>query len=288
MGERLASHSRTRVGFPNAKVNVGLQVRNRRQDGFHAIESLFIPIPWCDTLELEVLENGAPADLKAHGIPIPGNPEHNLVLKAHALLASEFNLPSIRFHLIKSIPMGAGLGGGSSDGAAALKLMDAHFNLGLSESELESRAAKLGSDCPFFIRNTCSHVSGRGEYIQPITLETAGWWVAAIHTGLHISTAEAFAGVSPDDDRPGMTTWSGSGPEDWAGELKNDFTFPVMRRHPIIGTALGMMQDHGATFADMSGSGSAVFGFFKAEPEPRLFAACPKDWRCWAGQLSAP
>ena len=288
MGDRAAFHTRTRIGFPNAKVNVGLQVRNRRPDGFHAIESLFVPIPWCDTLELEVLEDEGPCEIEAHGLPIPGNPDDNLIIKAHALLARDYNVPSVRFHLIKAIPMGAGLGGGSADGVMALQLLNAQRELGLSDAALEIMAAQLGSDCPFFIRNTFSHVSGRGEVIHPISIDLNGWWIAILHPGIHVSTAKAFSWVTPSDERPGLSTWSGSGPEEWAGKLTNDFTAPVIEHHPEVGHALSMLRNLGATHADMSGSGSAVFGFFRSDPGIDLQSACPAEWHCWSGRIDNP
>ncbi len=287
MGDRAAFHTRTRIGFPNGKVNVGLQVRDRRPDGFHTIESLFVPIPCCDTLELEVLKGQGACEMVCHGLPIPGDPAHNLILKAYDLLARDHNIPSVRFHLIKAIPMGAGLGGGSADGAMALQLLNAQCGLGLSEAALETSAARLGSDCPFFIRNTCSHVSGRGEIIDPISLDLKDWWVAILHPGIHVSTATAFSWVTASDDRPGLSAWSGSGPEEWTGKLTNDFTAPVVQRHPEVGHALTMLRNLGATHADMSGSGSAVFGFFRNDPGDDLQSACPNQWYCWSGRIDS-
>lgn len=286
MAESPANEGLTRVAFPNAKVNLGLQVRNRRKDGYHNIEGLFLPVPWQDTLELEVLEAGNTHEINSLGLAIPGAPEDNLIIKAAFLLQKEVDLPPMRFHLIKSIPMGAGLGGGSANGAFALKLINEHFNLGLDHVELEAYAARLGSDCPFFIQNVCAHVSGRGERVRPMPLQIEGWWIALLNPGIHIRTADAFNGITPNDDRPGLGDWKGTGPTDWTGALQNDFTKPVAEQHPAIQEALDRLTQHGATFADMSGSGSTVFGFFQDAPPPELMSNCPAHWRTWQGQFT--
>lgn len=285
MDDAHSSPPLTRVGFPNAKINLGLQVRHRRPDGFHALESIFLPIPWCDTLEVETLPEDGPAQLVTGGIPIPGRTEDNLILRAHALLQEEFNLPAVRFHLIKSIPMGAGLGGGSANGAFALRLLDAHFGLGVAVDRLEEMSAGLGSDCPFFIRNTPALVTGRGEHVRPIHLDLDGWWLAVLHPGVHIPTAAAFGWIQPSEDRPGLAEWEGSGPDQWRGQLRNDFTEAVAARHPEVREALDLLEDRGATFSDMSGSGSAVFGWFPSDPGPAHLLIDKAHWRGWVGRL---
>ena len=274
-----------RVAFPNAKVNLGLQVLERRADGFHELDSLFVPIPWCDTLEIVTPGSETGCTLHLHGDPVEGEDKDNLVHKAWALLADQHGLPAVDFHLIKSIPSGAGLGGGSADGAFALSLLDAHFELGLSTAELEAHAATLGSDCPFFILNTPARVTGRGEHIAPIDLRLAGWHLVLLNPGVHIPTAAAFGWITPHQDRPGLDAMAGSGPEAWGGHLLNDFTAPAVERHPVIGEALQTLKEAGATFADMSGSGSTVFGFFREPPSPTLTAGLPPDWRSWTGRF---
>ena len=224
--------------------------------------------------ERVVLGVGAHAELGRAGVRL-----------ARALLADQHGLPAVDFHLIKSIPSGAGLGGGSADGAFALTLLDAHFKLGLSTAELEAHAATLGSDCPFFIRNSPAHVTGRGEHIAPIDLRLAGWHIVLLNPGVHIPTAAAFRWITPDKDRPGLDAMTGSGPEAWDGHLLNDFTAPAVERHPVIGEALETLKEAGATFADMSGSGSTVFGFFREPPSPTLTAGLAPNWRSWTGQF---
>lgn len=285
MGETPASQSRTRIAFPNAKVNLGLQVRKRRKDSFHDIESVFLPIGWTDTLEIEVLTEGEASALHAHGLAIPGAGSNNLILRAHALLSQEHTLPPVRFHLIKAIPMGAGLGGGSADGAFAINMLDTQFELGLSHTQREALAAKLGSDCPFFIRNTPAHVTGRGEHIHPIQLNLKGWWMVVLHPGVHISTPTAFAWVSPNDERPSLSTFENSNPSDWSGTLHNDFTEAVTQRVPEVAQALKILQSMGAVFADMSGSGSAVFGCFPTEPDSDWRRTIPQGWSTWSGPM---
>ena len=278
--------NRTCIGFPHAKINIGLQVRRKRQDGFHDLESLFVPIPWHDTLEIERLEKGATPGLVTHGLTIPGHPEDNLILRAHQLLDDACGIDPVRFHLVKSIPMGAGLGGGSSNGAHALRLLDRLFELHLSQEALSGMAAQLGSDCPFFIHDTPAHVTGRGENVTPLPLALRGWWLALIHPGVHISTPTAFGWVTPNDDRPSLQHWAGSSPNDWTEELHNDFTGPARQRHSEISEALNRIQTAGAAFADMSGSGSTVFGWFKNEPPDSLFEGCPEEWMTWKGPYS--
>lgn len=278
--------NRTCIGFPHAKINIGLQVRRKRQDGFHDLESLFVPIPWRDTLEIERLTNGTSSQLVSHGLTIPGRPENNLILRAHRLLAESYSIDPVRFHLVKSIPMGAGLGGGSSNGAHALRLLNRLFELHLSQEEFSKLAAQLGSDCPFFLQDETAHVTGRGENVAPLPLALQGWWLALIHPGVHISTPTAFGWVTPNDDRLSLKHWAGSSPNDWTEELHNDFTGPALQRHSEISDALNCIKTAGATFADMSGSGSTVFGWFKNEPPASLFEGCPEDWKTWKGPYS--
>lgn len=271
------------VAFPNAKINVGLQVRSRRPDGYHALDSLFLPVPWCDTLEIATPGSSDDVTLHLHGHAIAGAPEDNLIVRAYRLLQEKHALPPCDVHLIKAIPSGAGLGGGSADGTFALRLLNAHFALGLDVGQLESLAGKLGSDCPFFVRNVPCRVTGRGEHLFPISLQLEGWHIALIHPGVHVGTAEAFGWVTPNDDRPGLDQWAGSGPEDWVGHLVNDFTGPVCTRHPEVARALNALREAGAVFADMSGSGSTVYGFFRSAPElPDL----PKHWTRWSGPFT--
>ena len=277
---------RTHICFPNAKVNLGLQVRNRRKDGFHNIESVFIPIGWTDTLEIEQPDQGEQNTLSAHGLQVPGEASENLIFRAHALLSRVQKLPPVHFHLIKAIPMGAGLGGGSADGAFAIKALNRHFRLGLDLIQQEGLAAELGSDCPFFIRNTTAHVTGRGEHIRPLRLDLDGWWMVVLHPGVHISTPQAFGWIRPHDQRPSLAELEGSSPSDWRGEFKNDFTAPITERFPEVKEALEALLTHGATFADMSGSGSAVFGCFPHEPDLTWLRSLPEHWSTWNGPMS--
>ena len=279
-----ASH----VAFPNAKINLGLQVLGKRADGYHALDSLFVPIPWCDALELTTPGTGPGCTLHLHGRPIAGATDNNLVSKAYRLLQDAHGLPSVDVHLIKSIPSGAGLGGGSADGAFMLNALNHHFQLGLELRALEQCAAELGSDCPFFIRNQPARVTGRGEALSPLPLALEGWRIALLNPGIHIPTAKAFQWVTPNANRPGLDGWAGTGPESWTGQLRNDFTDPVVQRHPEVGEALDLLRAHGATFYDMSGSGSTVFGFFREDSEGLTALAAhdiPAHWTRWTGQF---
>jgi len=272
-----------RVAFPNAKINVGLQVRSRRADGFHELDSLFLPIPWRDSLEIATPGSGHDITLHLAGNAIAGATEDNLIVRAYRLLQRDFAVPPCDFHLVKAIPSGAGLGGGSADGTTALVLLNQHFSLGLSTAQLESLAGELGSDCPFFVRNAPARVTGRGDVLSPIDLDLDGWHIALLHPGIHVPTGAAFSWVTPSDDRPGLDQWAGSGPEDWRGQLENDFTAPVCQRHPEVRQALNLMVESGARFADMSGSGSTVYGFFRDVPE---WADLPEQWVHWSGTMA--
>ena len=282
----MAEHGKkSQVAFPNAKVNLGLQVRGQRADGFHDLDSLFLPVPWCDTLELVSPGSGKGCLLNLHGNPIKGNPSDNLICRAYSLLSERHAIPPVDFHLIKVLPSGAGLGGGSANGAFALTLLNAHFELGLSPVELEGIAAELGSDCPFFIRNVPARVTGRGEHSTPIHLNLSGWHIALINPGVHIHTSQAFDWIVPNDNRPGLSEWAGTSPPDWAGKLTNDFTGPVCERHPMVREALNSLLNAGAAYAEMSGSGSTVFGFFEDMPPKQWTAQMPEGWRHWSGQF---
>ena len=278
----------SRVAFPNAKINLGLQVLGKRPDGYHALDSLFVPIPWCDALELTTPGTREGCTLHLHGQPVAGASEDNLVSKAYRMLQEAHGLPAVDVHLIKAIPSGAGLGGGSADGAFMLRALNDHFQLGLTVNDLEQHAAELGSDCPFFIRNQPARVTGRGEGLSPLPLALGGWHIALLNPSIHIPTAEAFQWVTPNADRPGLEGWAGTGPESWVGHLRNDFTDPVVKRHPEIAEALHLLRKQGATFADMSGSGSTVFGFFKEDSEgitALTSLEMPAHWTCWTGQF---
>lgn len=252
------------IAFPNAKINLGLNIVGKREDGYHNIESCFYPIPWHDSLE--VIE-ATTFSFHAYGLEIPGENNTNLCVKAYDLLKRDFNIPPVEIHLLKSIPMGAGLGGGSADGAFTLKLINELFNLGLTNLELEGYALKLGSDCPFFIQNKAAVASGRGEKLQPANIDLSGYHLAIHNPGIHVSTKEAYAGVRPKTPKLATSEIIRQPIPEWKDLLINDFEKSIFQNHPDIRKVKEEMYKAGALYASMTGSGSTVYGVFKGEIE---------------------
>ena len=252
------------ITFPNAKINLGLHITKKRNDGFHDIETCMYPIPVYDALEMIIDKKST--SFESTGIPIPGKPSDNLILKAFNLLKKDFPaLPNLAIHLHKHIPMGAGLGGGSADAAYALKLMNNLFDLILDDFFLEEYAAKLGSDCAFFIENTPKIATGRGEILAPINLDLKGMHLVLVNPGIHIGTKEAYAGVKPSTP-PVKLEEVLNDKSRWKEELVNDFESSIFPNHPELAAIKQSMYEGGAFYAAMSGSGSSVFGLFEEKP----------------------
>ncbi len=247
------------VVFPNAKINIGLYITGKREDGYHNLSSCFYPIPWCDILE--IVESGS-LTFHSSGIEIPGNGEVNLCLKAYHLLKKDHDLPPVSVHLHKIIPIGAGLGGGSSDGTFTLKALNEIFQLNLTISQLEEYALSLGSDCPFFIQNQPVIVSGRGEIFKRTDLSLKGKFVVLVNPLIHISTGEAFSGIGVYSKEPELESMLQNPFEKWKDQVKNDFEVSVFGRYPEIGEIKGTFYSKGAIYASMTGSGATVFGVF--------------------------
>lgn len=242
--------------FPNAKINIGLQLLAKRTDGYHELETIFYPINWSDVLEL------LPADelsFTSSGLSIPG--DGNLCLDAYHLLKSDFDIPAVHIHLHKVIPIGAGLGGGSSDAAFTLKGLNELFSLGLTTERLKSYALKLGADCPFFIENKPMLAKGIGELLSPIDLDLSGYYILVQNPGVHVSTAAAYARVTPAIPEYPLRSLIKEPLESW--KVKNDFEDSVFQQFPVIKEMKDSLYDAGAVYAAMSGSGSSVFGLFK-------------------------
>ncbi|MGB1384668.1 MAG: 4-(cytidine 5'-diphospho)-2-C-methyl-D-erythritol kinase [Flavobacteriales bacterium] len=264
------------VLFPPAKLNLGLHVLGKRDDGYHALESIFLPLDWTDILEVLVDDSVAPGQLRTvwTGLDIPGDSENNLVVKAHRLLAAEHELPGLSAHLHKVLPMGAGLGGGSADGTYMLRAVNEVCDLGLSRVELVTLAAELGSDCPFFVEAQPALVTGRGEHVEPLAFDLPldGLWVVVANPGIHISTAEAFEGLTPSER---TTDWSALAKEPasaWGDRICNDFEPGACARHPQVGGLVDGLRKAGAQYLQMTGSGSTVFGLFTEEASARQAA----------------
>ncbi|PZX53349.1 4-(cytidine 5'-diphospho)-2-C-methyl-D-erythritol kinase [Algoriphagus chordae] len=252
------------ISFPNAKINLGLHITSKRKDGFHDIETCMVPIPLCDALEM-IIDNKK-TTFTTSGLQVPGDPKDNLILKAYQLLKKDFpNLPQLSIHLHKNIPIGAGLGGGSADAAFALNLMNNLFDLILDDFFLEEYAAKLGSDCPFFIENTAKIAKGRGELLEPVELDLKGTHLVLINPGIHIGTKEAYAGVTPAAPKVKLEAILVDKSR-WKDELVNDFEKSIFPNHPEIAAIKEKLYENGAYYAAMSGSGSSVFGLFDEKP----------------------
>lgn len=252
--------------FPHCKINLGLLIGERRSDGYHHLKTLFYPVPVTDGLEMVADAAGAGCSLQLTGRPLPGGP--NLVSKAYDLLKELHpGMPGVKAHLHKVLPTGAGLGGGSANGAFALQLLNRLFSLGHTGEELEALSLRLGSDCPFFLRSGPVLAEGRGEIMQPFPLLLKGWWLLLVHPGIHVSTAWAFSQLEEDRTQPPLEEILSGGPSSWRGMLPNHFEAPVFRAHPPIAAVQHRLYEAGAAYAAMSGSGSSVFGLFREQPQ---------------------
>jgi 4-diphosphocytidyl-2-C-methyl-D-erythritol kinase len=248
------------VQFPNCKINLGLHIIGKRADGFHNIETVFYPVGLKDILEIVVSNQ---FEFSSTGIAIPGDASNNLCIKAYQLLKKDFpDLPGVKMHLHKHIPMGAGLGGGSADGAFTLQLLNEKFRLNLSQEQLINYAAVLGSDCPFFILNKPVFATGRGEFLEPIALDLSNYIFVLVHPGIHVNTKWAFEQIQPKTPTKSIQEIIQLPIEEWKLHLINDFEVPIMQAHPEIASIKNALYDDGAIYASMSGSGSSVFGIY--------------------------
>jgi 4-diphosphocytidyl-2-C-methyl-D-erythritol kinase len=271
------------ISFPNAKINIGLNILRKREDGYHEIESVFYPIELCDILE--IVENPSGSHMAAFhntGILIDVPKEKNLCLKAYHLLQKDFKLPEGSIHLHKIIPLEAGLGGGSSDAAFTINILDNLFSLGLSDEKKIYYASLLGSDCAFFIRNKPSLASGRGEILKEIELDLTGLYIAVVKPSFSISTSEAYSGVRPGLPGCRLTENMKLPVEQWKGNITNDFENHIFLKHPDLAQIKEKLYLSGAVYASMSGSGSAIYGIFKEKMNvDEIFP----DYFIWTGIL---
>ena len=276
--------------FPNAKINIGLNIVEKRDDGFHNIESIFFPIKLCDVLEAIIdlastqipPSGGGGASFTSTGIAIPGNTEENLCVKAYHLISKDYPMPALKIHLHKVIPIGAGLGGGSADAAFFINLLDELFELNLAWGEKHHYARQLGSDCPFFIANKPAFAFERGDKLDFIELDLKGYHLVLVHPGIHVSTQLAYSLVKPEKSKISLNELIQLPVEEWKGKIINDFEKPVMEKFPEIADVKNKLYDAGAIYASMSGSGSAVFGIFKNKPQLPEF---PVTYFVWQEEL---
>lgn len=276
------------IGFASAKINIGLFVTGKRTDGFHDLESIFWPIDWCDVLEVHHASTPG-IQLEIMGLPIPSEGKENLITQAYNLVTDHFDISGVHVRLLKNIPMGAGLGGGSSDGACMLRMLNEMFQLKIPHAQLLELAAELGSDCPFFILNQPAYVSGRGNQLMAVP-ETQnahpGWHAVIFHPGIHISTKEAFEGVVPKPAPCDLTTLLTEPIQDWGSRIQNDFETETRHRQPAVDQALKLLLEEGAGYAQMTGTGSAVYGLFAQQSEA-LLAQAKGNHQGWKTHVSS-
>ena len=263
------------IVFPACKINLGLFITEKRSDGFHNLESCFYPVPWHDVLEL------IPADrteFSSSGLSIPGNSQDNLCLRAYELLKTDFDLPPVRMHLHKIVPIGAGLGGGSADAAFTLKLLNEQFDLSLSILQLETYARQLGSDCAFFIQNRPLYCTEKGDVFSEISVDLGGYYLLLVYPNLVIATAEAYAGVRPRRPEVPLEQLLEKPVMSWRDGVHNDFENSLFPRYPLLANLKQQLYEAGAVYASMSGSGSTIYGIFDAPvADLNQFA----DYRVW-------
>lgn len=245
------------LGFSNAKINLGLNIVEKRPDGYHNLESVFYPVDWADILEVLPAETFS---FTASGLPVPGETGQNLIVKAWQLLSPQKN--QVKIHLHKILPMGAGIGGGSSNGAFALKLINQVLGLDLTHEQLRAYAEKLGSDCPFFIENRPAFCYGKGTEQETTALSLKGKSLVMVNPGIHISTAEAYAGITPRKPEISVKEIIGKPVREWKELLVNDFEASLIKKYPLISDIKEMFYTHGALYASMTGSGSTVYGIW--------------------------
>jgi 4-diphosphocytidyl-2-C-methyl-D-erythritol kinase len=261
------------ITFPCAKINLGLNIVSKRPDGYHNLETVFYPIPLTDALEIKYMDekfpSESPCDLKITGKDVDCNEEDNLVIKAYQLLAADFQLPRVHAHLVKRIPTQAGLGGGSSDAAYMIRLLDERFRLNIGIPEMERYAAKLGADCAFFITADPSYAEGIGDVLMPVDVPGAGlggYYLAVVKPSVAVSTRDAYAAIVPKTPAKCCRDIVRQHIETWKDELVNDFEAPIFAMHPELAAIKQSLYDAGAVYAAMSGSGSALFGIFREQP----------------------
>jgi 4-diphosphocytidyl-2-C-methyl-D-erythritol kinase len=251
------------IVFPNAKINIGLHVVSKRPDGYHNLETIFYPVQLSDALEMvEATETS----ISFSGLPVDGPPGNNLVLKAYQLLKNDFDLPPVQFHLHKVIPTGAGLGGGSSDAAFTLKMLNDFFNLKLNTEQLKTFAAHLGADCPFFIENKPAFATGIGDQLSPVEIDLSGYRIVILKPDVSVSTANAYQNINSSEPDFNLQKLAELPVNEWKNVVQNDFERSVFPLFPEIKKWKKKLYKLGAEFASMSGSGSAVFGIFRHLP----------------------
>ena len=269
--------------YPNCKINLGLYVVGKRPDGYHDLETIFLPVhEMHDELEINPLITHHSSLITQEGITLDNAPEDNLCMRAWRLLHDEFGIPAVSIRLKKGIPFGAGLGGGSSDAAFTLKMLNEMFGLSLTDSQLEQRAARLGADCAFFIDPQPQYAEGIGELLTPVSLSLKDWYIGVVRPDVPVSTKEAYSLITPKRPLQNCRDIVALPVEEWRDQLVNDFEEGIFSLHPELGQVKQRLYDLGAVYAAMSGSGSALFGLFREPVE--LEASFPNTFT-WSSRL---
>jgi len=254
------------IAFPHAKINLGLYITSKRPDGFHNLETIFYPIPLREVVE--IVPSQEPRFVPT-GLEVSGKGDDNLVMRAYRLLKKNFpKTGDLDIYLHKAIPLGSGLGGGSSDAAAILQLINRYFKLEISSSRLDGYALELGSDCPFFMQSSPCYATGRGEILEPVSLDLSGYSLLLIHPEIRIETGWAFSAVKPGAPQSDLKKSILGRVENWAATIRNDFEEPVFRVHPSLQKIKKKLYAAGALYASLTGSGSTIYGIFKKGAVP--------------------
>jgi 4-diphosphocytidyl-2-C-methyl-D-erythritol kinase len=261
------------IAFSSCKINLGLHIINKREDGFHNIETIFYPFEWNDVIEILPSEK---LEIEIIGRAIDGEIQNNFCIKAYYLLKKDFDLNPVKFIVLKNIPLGAGLGGGSSNAANTLKLLNQYFKLNLSNDQLKKYASSIGSDCSFFIDSLPSYATGRGEILEPIDVKIDANYLAVIFPAVHVNTAWAYQTFSKEklySQSKDLKKIISSPISTWKAELTNDFEKVVFPSHPGIEAIKHKLYSEGSLYASMSGSGSSLFAFFEKEPDKKILSS---------------
>lgn len=269
------------ICFPNAKINLGLNIIEKRSDGFHNIETVFYPVGWSDVLEITESSSTDSFSLFLSGLQIQGELTDNLLYKAYHLIRQQKQLPSVNVYLHKAIPIGAGLGGGSSDAAFFINLMNEQFDLGLSLNQRLDIARQLGSDCAFFIMNKAVLAKEKGDVFEPVNLDLSAYYIALVYPNVHSNTKEAYSLVKPHTPSRPLSEIIELPVDHWKDVMANDFEVSIFHKYPVVQSVKEELYKHGALYAAMSGSGSAVFGIFSHEPQLSKLTHYPH----WVGKM---
>ena len=275
------------ITFPNAKINLGLDIVEKRPDGYHNLETVFYPIPLCDILEITPTTDKDAPDytFKMYNAVFDGNDDDNLVIKAYKALAADYKLPKVDISLYKHIPTGAGLGGGSADAAFALKMLNEIADLGLGTEELCTYAARIGADCAFFIDNTPAYATGIGNILTPTECSIEGYYLVLVKPDIHVSTKDAYALVTPQKPQVSLTKIAARPIHEWKEAMKNDFEKSIFAKYPETAKIKDDLYSMGAVYASMSGSGSSFFGIFKEEQDIDRIKELFPGMFCWCKRM---